>query len=496
MEQINETEGMDSTVFAEKPKILVVDDEMRIRDACKMVLGEEGFSVALAEDGEIGVEMIQNEHFDVILVDLMMPGISGLEVLSLVREQHPDSVVIVITGYATLEHSIAAMKRGAFDFIPKPFTPDQLRTIVAKAIKYNRALQDIADTNSRLKVLVNGLTDGVLTSDRDRRVVLANPAFLHMINYHGESVVGRSIDEIRVGDQLRNMIDEALTMPSDTLTEITEEMSSGEEENKRIFRVKCTPFRSSAGQNIGTITVLNDITALKELDQMKSDFVSLVCHEVRSPMNSLLMQLQVILDGLAGELTDKQREILSRASGKMLGLTEMVSELLDLSRIESGLISSERERLDMIGLLQEQVEFHRPGAEEKNSSLTLKAADSLPSVLANQRGMEEVLTNLITNAIKYSPDSNTITVTAEKENEYMRISVADNGYGIPEEDLERVFARFYRVKDENTRTQQGTGLGLSLVKSIVETHHGSIKVASAIGKGTTFTILLPIAEVG
>ncbi|MFW2367045.1 MAG: response regulator [Desulforhopalus sp.] len=481
--------------FAEKAKILVVDDESRIRDACQLVLGEQGLEVAVASDGEQGVEMIQKEHFDVILVDLMMPGLSGLEVLSFVKEKHPHTVVIVITGYATLEHSIEAMKKGAFDFIPKPFTPDQLRTVVAKAIKYNRALQDIADTNSRLKTLVNSLIDGVLALDRDRRVVLANPAFLHMIGYHGESVIGRSIDELPVGDTLRSMVVEALLMGADAYTELAEELSWGEGSSKRIFRAKCIPFRSRTGVNVGTITVLNDITALKELDQLKSDFVSLVCHEVRSPMNSLMMQIQVLLDGLAGDVSDKQREILTRASGNMGGLSDMVSELLDLSRIESGLITSEKEQLDIEHMLHEQVDFHTPGAAEQDSTISLQIEAGLPLVFANKRGMEEVLTNLITNAIKYSPKGSSIGVESWIENGYLSTAVKDNGYGIPAEDLERIFDRFYRVKDENTRTQQGTGLGLSLVKSIVETHHGMVKVSSTIGEGTTFTFLLPINEI-
>lgn len=487
-------ERMDPLELTEMSRILVIDDEARIRDACSLVLRDQGFEVEAAVDGDKGVEMIQDAHFDVILVDLMMPGLSGLEVLSIVREKHPDTVVIVITGYATLEHSIEAMKKGAFDFIPKPFTPDQLRTIVEKAIKYNRALQDIADTQSRLKTMVNGLADGVLASDRDRRVVLANHAFLHYIGYHGESVNGLSIDDLRVGEQLRSMIEETLLMPADTFTEITEELSWEKGDNKKIFLAKCTPFRNRNGENIGTVTVLNDITALKELDRMKSDFVSLVSHEVRSPMNSLMMQVQVILDGLAGDLTDKQREILTRAHGKMEGLSEMVSELLDLSRIESGLISQEKEQLDFTELLDEQIVFHSAGASKKDTSLDLDITGTLPVVFANKRGMEEVLTNLITNAIKYSPDGSRVLVSARMENEYLTIVIGDNGYGIPEEDLERVFDRFYRVKDENTRTQQGTGLGLSLVKSIVESHHGSIKVASKIGEGTTFTILIPTAE--
>ena len=488
--QMKEIVSMDNP---DREKILVVDDEPRIRDACKLVLDEQGFEVALAEDGDQGVEMIKNEHFDIILVDLMMPGLSGLEVLAYVRNKHPHTVVIVITGYATLEHSIEAMKKGAFDFIPKPFTPEQLRTVVDKALTYNRALQDIADSNSRLKTLVNSLSDGVMALDRDQRVVLANPAFLHMIDYHGGSVVGHAAEALPVGETLKNMVTDGMASLGSDLTEIVEEISWERGGEKRIFKATCTPFRGRTGAIIGKIVVLNDITALKELDQMKSDFVSLVCHEVRSPMNSLLMQIQVILDGLAGDLTEKQIRILNRVSGKMLGLTEMVSELLDLSRIESGLITSEKEQLDFNALLAEQLELHLPGAAEKNISIDLEIDRPLPMILASRRGMEEVMTNLITNAIKYSPDKSAIVVRACMENEYLQVFVEDSGFGIPPEDLDRVFNRFYRVKDKNTREQQGTGLGLSLVKSIIETHHGSVKVASALGEGTTFSFLIPIA---
>ena len=484
--------GMEAELLKSQLKILVIDDEPRIRDACRMILQEEGFEVALASDGDEGVQMIQERHFDIILVDLMMPGLSGLEVLSLVKERHPDTVVIVITGYATLEHSISAMKRGAFDFVPKPFTPDQLRAVVNKAIKYNLALQDIAETNSRLKVMVNRLADGVLTCDIEKRIVLANPAFLHMIGYHGEPVLGRSIDEINVGEQLRAMIDTASQMPPESGSEVTEEISRQVGESRKIYNAKCLPFPGRGGSNIGTITVLNDITALKQIEQLKSDFVSMVSHEVRSPMNSLLMQIKVILDGLAGDVTDKQREILGRASEKILGLTNMVSELLDLSRIEAGLISSEKSAVDMQQLLEEQVAFHLPGAAERGISISLEVG-GIPAVLANQRSMEEVMTNLITNAIKYSPENSSVRISASLENEYLKVCVEDSGYGIPQEDLERVFDRFYRVKDQNTREVIGTGLGLAIVKSIVEAHHGSIRVQSSLGHGSAFTLLLPVA---
>jgi len=475
------------------PKILVIDDEERIRDACRMVLEEEGYHVALADNGELGLKMIADAHFDVILLDLMMPVISGLDVLPKLKERHPDTAVIVITGYATVEHSIETMKEGAFDFIPKPFSPEQLRAVVAKSIKYTRALQDISDSKSRLRVMVNRLMDGVMTTDADKKIVLANPAFLHMIGFAGGIVKGRSADEVIGCKPILKIIDEALALPVASLAESCEEITlQNDNGDERVLSARCSPFRDRNGQNLGTTTVLHDITAIKKMDQMKSDFVSMVSHEIRSPMNSLLAQIKIISDGLAGDVTEKQQQILGRASDKIHNLTDLVSELLDLARIEAGMVAQDTEEVQIGALLEDQVSFHRAAAEQKNILIDLKEADNLPPVSANLQSMEEVITNLITNAIKYSPEESEITVSASVEGDYLSIKVSDTGFGIPEEDISKVFTRFHRVKDQNTRTIHGTGLGLAIVKSIVDSHHGSIKVESKLGHGTTFTVLLPL----
>ncbi len=483
-----------SETYPHSANILVIDDEPRIRDACALVLSEKGFDVASAPDGEQGLQMIQEKHYDIVLVDLMMPTISGFDVLTEVRKAHPDTVVIVITGYATLEHSIEAMKKGAFDFIPKPFTPDQLRAVVEKSLKYTTALQDIADSKSRLRVMVNRLTDGVMTTDARKLIVQANPSFLHMIGYHGEEVIGRHASEIIQSQELLDAIDQALTMAPETFSEITSELTFENCSEDYIYSSRCAPFRGRTSDNLGTITVLHNITAIKKVAQMKSDFVSMVSHEIRSPMNSLLMQLKIIKDGIAGEVTDKQKEILERASEKILNLNNLVTELLDLSRIESGLISHEKEQVAMSPLLIEQQKFHSPYGAEKDIDIELNCQENLPYIFANRQNMDEVLSNLITNGIKYSPNGGRLTITAAVENEYLKIDVSDTGYGMESEDLDKIFTRFYRVKDVKTREIQGTGLGLSLVKSIIESHHGKISVESQPGQGTTFTFLLPIAK--
>jgi signal transduction histidine kinase len=208
-------------------------------------------------------------------------------------------------------------------------------------------------------------------------------------------------------------------------------------------------------------------------------------------MNSVQMQLQVILDGLAGEVTEKQRSILLRASEKIGNLSRLAAELLDLARIESRLITLEREPVDLAALIRDQVAFHQPRAEAQAVLLKHDLPEGLPSLLANRQNLEEVLSNLITNAIKYSPDGGRVTVSAFSQDDYLCIRVEDTGLGIPAEELNTIFQQFYRVKDEKTRYIQGTGLGLAIVKSILESHQGRIKVESQPGKGSTFTVFLP-----
>lgn len=476
-----------------EPSILVVDDEKRIRDACHKMLTQEGFEVALAENGRLALDMIEEKHYDIILLDLMMPDVSGMEVLDQVKMRHADTVIIVITGYATLEHSIQAMKKGAFDFISKPFSPQELRDVIAKAIEYIRNLQDILTEKSRMRVLINHLSDGVMATDAQKKVALANPAFLKMIGYQGKSVLGMPAPEVFQDETLTELIDQALAMPKDKFTaltaEITLESDGGKQE--KILGVRCIPFRDRLDRNLGTITVLHDITTLRKMDQLKTDFVSMVSHEIRNPLNSVLAQIKVIMDGLAGDVTEKQSEILGRASEKLEALAGLTTDLLDLARIESGLLTQEKERLEIAEILTEQVDFYRSQAQSKQIRLNLKIGDNLPRIMADRYNMEEVFSNLISNAIKYTPEGGQITVSAGRQNGYLRIEISDTGIGIEKKDLDHIFERFYRVKNEKTRFIVGTGLGLSLVKSILDAHHGTIQVSSQPGHGTTFSVYLP-----
>ncbi len=476
-----------------KPRFLVVDDEKRIREGCQKTLTLLDFDVTTAESGALALERLEDEYFDIILLDLMMPGLSGMEVLAHVKAHHPDTVIIVITGYATLEHAVQAMKKGAFDFISKPFSPEDLRKVVSKAINYIRTLEDIANEKSRTLALINHLSAGVMATDAQKNIALANPAALRMMDFRGDAV-GRPVTEIIQDEELNKLIDRALSMPSDEFTEMTLELDFGSKgPDEETVLARCVPFRDRLGRNLGAITVLRDITAQKKMDQLKSDFVSMVAHEIRSPMNTVMAQIKVILDGLAGETTAKQKDILGRAAEKIKNLGDLATELLDLAKIESGLITQEKELLDLSEVIAEQVDFYQISAQEKAIHMDFTSKGPLPAILGNHHNMEEVFSNLISNAIKYSPSGAKINITAGGENNYLCIKVSDTGYGIPEDEIDHIFDRFYRVKDDNTRFITGTGMGLAIVRSIVKAHNGMVRVESKPGQGTTFEISIPIA---
>ncbi len=220
----------------------------------------------------------------------------------------------------------------------------------------------------------------------------------------------------------------------------------------------------------------------------------MVSHELRSPVASIIQLVTVILEGLAGELAEKQRELLSRAQLKLQSLLDLINDLLDVAKIESGHAFQQQIPLQLGEVVEQTVALLRPRAESHRVLLEVALPPELPLIHADPRCMEELLTNLISNAIHYSPDGGKVRVAALSHGDYLEVLVQDGGVGIEAEELPKIFDKFYRVKHPKTRQVIGTGLGLAIVKGIVESHRGSIEVESEPGVGTTFRVLLPAVQ--
>jgi len=484
-------------------KILVIDDERAIRDGCHRVLTGKGYEVITAENGQIALDILAKEPPDIILLDLKMPVIGGEEVLEIARREYPDIPVIIITGHGTVDTAVICMKNGAYDFITKPFQIDQFLLTITRAAEKRRLeqkakqfkeenIRNLYDLNlekSRLKTIIKQMANGVMVTNRNLEVVLHNPALMRLMEISEEVENPTPIGKIIHKESLIDTLKQILSGESPEEESVSQEINIGATALRAISAPALGPNKAVAG----TVTVLEDITAFKQLDEMKSDFVNMVAHELRSPLVSIRQLNSVLLEGLAGPLDEKQQDFVRRGMNKIDSLLDLINDLLDVAKIEAGKYVQHQVPTDMGLIIEEIVALMGPRAQKQGITLTHSCQDLKP-VQSDPKNIEEVFNNLVSNAINYSPEGGRVTITARGLAEYMEVKVEDTGVGITPEELPKIFDKFYRVKHPKTREVIGTGLGLAIVKGVIEAHHGTIDVKSVIDKGTTFRILLPMID--
>ena len=485
----------------EKTKVLVVDDERVVRDGCHRVLSGKGYEVATAENGKQAMDILAREPVDLILLDLKMPVMSGEEVLGITSTEYKDIPVIIITGHGTVDTAVECMKKGAYDFITKPFQIEEFLLTVTRAAEKRkleqrakqfeeeniRNLYDLNLEKSRLKTIINRMANGVMVTNRNLEIVLHNPALMRLMEISEKIENPAPIAKIMNDESLIDTLKQIQSGETSEGESVSQEINIG----TNILRAISAPALGPDRSVVGTVTVLEDVTAFKQLDQMKSDFVNMVAHELRSPLVSIRQINSVLLEGLAGPLEEKQQDFVDRGVKKIDALLELINDLLDVAKIEAGQYVQRQVPTDIGKIIEETVSLMEARAQEQGITLTY-SCQGLKPVQADPKNMEEIFNNLVSNAINYSPEGGRVTVTAQSLGEYMEIKVQDTGVGIPSEELPKIFDKFYRVKNPKTRQVIGTGLGLAIVKGVVEAHHGTIDVESIEDKGTTFRILLPV----
>jgi PAS domain S-box-containing protein len=248
------------------------------------------------------------------------------------------------------------------------------------------------------------------------------------------------------------------------------------------------------GEIIGAVVAFSDITERREVERMKDEFISLISHELRTPLTSINGYVALLLEGEAGPLAEEQREFLTIVRKNADRLMGLVNELLDLSRIEAGKVELNRARLDLGPLIRDVASSLRLQIEAKGQQLELDLADDLPSVWADPDRVTQILTNLVSNAHKYTPAGGSIFVRARGQDGRVRVEVRDTGIGLAPDEQAQLFTRFFRARNKATREVGGTGLGLAITRSLIELHGGEISVTSAPGQGSTFCCTLPAVQ--
>ncbi len=487
--------------------ILVVNDEEGIRQGSKRILERMGCRTLTTSKGEEGLKILEKENVKILLLDLDVLGIDGMELLRFVAQRYPYLRVIAITAFPTVEIAVEAMKSGACDFIPKPFEPDQLRIAVNRArdnvipayktqsfqLEQQRTLANLGAEKSRVHTIINSLPIGVLVTDARGRAVLLNPAFRNQMDLKEETRTGEPVTAYIPDEGLCRLVLEISRGHHVDYDDIpTYEFSVSSD---KFLLARSRPVLGEKHACQGAVLTLEDITTQKVLDRLKSEFVAKVSHELRSPLSTIHEQLAVVLSDMVGQVSSSDEHLLSRAKEKTQGLISLIGDLLDISRIESGAVCQEPKPVLLDELLENIIDFLNTRAAAKQQAMILtRPKEPLPAVKADPLALESIFGNLITNAINYTSEKGRIEIKVVRAGVNIQVQVMDNGFGIESRHIEKIFERFYRVKNEKTRYITGTGLGLPIVKGLVDSLGGRISVESTPDQGTTFTVLLPASQ--
>lgn len=362
----------------------------------------------------------------------------------------------------------------------EPFIESHLALVAAiadyAAIAFENA-RLFADTEierRKLNTILTKVVDGVIVVDHNKNVILMNPIAREAFGVSSRFLVGSPIEDLVAHSDLLDILHQ-----KDHLYPFRREV---ELDDGRVFNIQATAI-----PEVGIALTMQDITQIKELDRIKSDFVSTVSHDLRSPLTAILGYVE-LLDRV-GPLTDTQRDFVDRVHVSVQSITTLINELLDLGRIEAG-FDSQKDFFAIDTLIDLTIVELRESAEAKKQAIMVEVPPQMPQIFASPTRIQQVLSNLINNAIKYTQETGWVKILARTEADQLILQVSDNGPGILVSEQPFVFDRFYRAS--NTGETSGTGLGLAIVKSIVENHQGRIWVESTPGHGSTFTVVLPL----
>ncbi|MBC7911881.1 MAG: HAMP domain-containing protein [Pyrinomonadaceae bacterium] len=339
---------------------------------------------------------------------------------------------------------------------------------------------------------IDSLYDPVLVTDAEGCVTKLNPAAEEIFGTE-QANIGKHIREIRQGSRIALAVSETLSSQRPAAAEGTASvLPLAVDGGERAFHLRTTAMRDAEGNLLGAVTLLEDITHLREIDQIKSDFIATASHELRTPLTSVQMGVHLLLEGAAGALNDKQCEVLQACREDCERLEKLMRDLLDLSKIESGESAPHLLSISAHKLITTAGESLRPQVEAKDIKFIVEAPPDLSMVMADRVQIERVISNLVGNAVRHTQRGGEIRLTAAPRDASVAISVKDSGRGIPPEYLARIFDKFVQVPNAPFG---GAGLGLAISKQLVEAHGGQISVHSEPGYGSTFTFTLPaIAE--
>ncbi|MFA5859930.1 MAG: response regulator [Elusimicrobiota bacterium] len=525
-------------------KIAVIDDQEEILSLCRRILVKEGYEVFTSKDPQEVLSIISKEKFDVVLTDMIMPGINGLELIKEIKKREPLTAVVLMTGQGDVETAVKAMRYGAFDYILKPFDKNKLTTLMKLCLLHQQTdtslLDSILELNRKIlftnkpepehDILNYILSKAVKLCNADNGVIMlydtekdrlypgaiSESKYAYKLSeilscYNKKKEIGNSSAAVLLNIEnihnpiLNSVIPEFQDLPIIRFPLLFDEVLLGilcvfREFDKAEFTLNELNILNAFSMNAAiAIMECRHSSDLRTLNKLKVDLIANVSHELRIPLTALGGALELLITEYSKYQDDKDEtliKILGILQNNHTRLSSLVNNLLCYSRLIHNTYKVDLQEFCIKELIDESVQLMLPIIEKKQQKLLVKLNDPIINIkmIGDKSSLLQVLTNLIDNAVKYSEKNKSIGINVDIVEGNVLITVWDQGIGIAQAEHSKIFEYFYRVDDSLTSMQSGVGIGLSLTKDIVRAHHGEIRVISSLNNGTQIIVILPLRQ--
>jgi two-component system, OmpR family, phosphate regulon sensor histidine kinase PhoR len=501
-----------------KDRILIVDDEPDIALILKLQLEDAGYQTVRARDGVEALEAIDQEDFTLIMLDIKMPRMDGLEALS--RIEVEKTPVVMMTAHGSEDIAVNAMKKGALDYISKPFSTDDLLQKVERAIIFDRnrkekerlALQ-LDEERRKMAAVLQGMADLLLAVDTQGVVITASRQAEKVLAGGRDTLIGSKLEDVLKAEVPGGELPSRTVLRTgEPCLDVAYTMLAGSGDIPVLS--SAAPLKNAAGELVGSVEIIRDISKLKELEQEKEDFVSMLSHDLKSPITAVVGSIDLVREAKLGAVNEEQTEYLDAAVESCEEMVEMIDTLLGIHKFEAGKMRLYFREEDAAALITRSVGKYLTLAQRGGINLFTTLAPGVPGISADRGSFNRILGNLLSNAVKFTPEGGEIEVSLDlvgevgalaasipeqsysrrelpQSGDFVRIRVRDSGVGIPQEALGTIFDRFVQAKNRRLGKTRGTGLGLAFCRKAVDAHGGYIWAESTPGEGSLFTLILP-----
>jgi PAS domain S-box-containing protein len=483
-----------------KGSILIIDDDESTRRSLSLIFGKKGYDIETVETGHEALEKVKEKNFNLVLVDIKLPDMEGIDLIVPLKEINPDMAVIMVTAFASMETVMRALNLGASAYITKPLNMEEVFVTVREnlekqslIVENKRLFNALSDSEKRYRTLFEESTDAIVMFTQEGDYVDGNQSMFNLFGYTEEELKNQNAEKLYTHQEDRNQFLREIEKNGYVKDfEVKMRKKNGAEID---CLITSTAHRDDDGKILRYQSFIRDITERKRAEEAKTRsqiierFISTITHELRTPLVSIDGYLDYINTGKLGPVPKKINEslkVVRQESNRLLNLT---NDLLDIRRLEFGTFQLNLELLNYCEVIDHCVQEIQPFIREKKQQLKVDIPKEHLLVNGDRIRLCQSLMNLLSNATKFSPENGDIILHVEEDADTIKTQVSDTGIGIREEDLEKIFEVFTAIKRP---TYKGTGLGLSVTKGLVEAHGGKIWAESeGEGKGATFSFTIP-----